>query len=573
MTTDPIPGSGERAGRWARLAAVVIDIMLLYWLLRGVEAILLALGVYIPFEATYLASYFVGIALLFGTTGTTPGKWLCGIAVRTRTGEHVGLGRVAFRELVAKSLAVVPLLIGIAMLMSAESEAMRSRSWTLIFAGIAVLFTYPLIGLHDRIAGTMVVRGSTPPWRRSAVAVGLVLPVLLIGGWAGSNLRFYLDVHSVVTNKLADVRFAERDSTLVTDVVTINSTRDGEFVAWLDSNAVSPTDFAIAKCREYPLVLFGEEHQSQDILSFVSDALPRLYREAGVRCLGMETINSQDNEALDRLMAGETFDEALAINIYRNNSWHNWGGRGYVDVLQSAWRINHELAPGESPFRVVGLFERVDLPSFVLAGIFGDGTPASIVERLRAGRAIRDFPRVLLGDVTLAREAERQMLERGERGVVLVGSNHTSIGALAPYAGLRSRPRMGFILHSKYPGDIYQISFSSDDLGALGDLLRRVMEMRGNAPVGFDVRDSPFDLLRASDGWVFRGSPAVAFGDLAAAYVCLHAPGDGTITPWIDGFVTPAMFARYRPFYEADAGKDLRSAADADSAVEARHMR
>ena len=210
----------------------------------------------------------------------------------------------------------------------------------------------------------------------------------------------------------------------------------------------------------------------------------------------------------------------------------------------------------------MGLDEPLDLPSLALAGTGDDQVSASFVERLRLGRVIRGAPRLLLRDVTMAREAEREILERGLRGVVLVGSNHTSIGALAPYRGERGDPRMGFILRSKHPGDVYQISFSSY---GIGKVIGRVMERRGHVPVGFEVRNSPFDLLRASDKSEYRGSPSVTFGDLAAAYIYLTP--EFSPTQWVTGFVTPAMFTRYRPFYRAKLGQEVRSAADVDSVM------
>ena len=568
MTDNADPGSRERAGRWARLASAAIDMVALYWLLRGSEAILLGLGIYVPFEATYLIALVTGTMLLLGATGTTPGRWLCGIAVRTQSGGTVGIGRRMLREFVAKPLAVAPLLayFYVRIVFREAHPWLRWPGRVLLVLGVAFLVIHIAMGLHDRIAGTMVVRAPQRRWRLAAIALGLSLPVLLIGGWAASNMLYYLDVRTVVPDVLPAVRFAGRDTTLVTDVATIGSARDGEFVAWLDSNAMPPAEFAIAKCRQYPLVLFGEGHGNHEILSFVAEALPRLYSEAGVHCLGMESINAEDNEALDQLMAGETFDEALAVDIYRNQSWRGWGGRGYVDILQAAWQINRDRGHTEPPFRVVGLDEPVDMPSMALAGGGGDRAAASFVERLRFGRVARDLPRLLLRDVTMARQAARQMLERGERGIVLVGANHASIGALAPYLGVHGEPRMGFILASTYPGDVYQINLTSHGLGKLGELLGRVM-----APVGFEVRDSPFDLLRASDGSAFRGSPAAAFGDLAAAYVFLTR--NASITPWVIGFVTPEMYVRYRPLYEskhggmfeAEFGRPLGGPADIDS--------
>jgi len=165
----PVPERSSLAGCAARAAAAAVDFALLYAALRAIEAVLLAVGVYIPFEATYLAAYVVASFLLLGWTGTTPGKWLCGIALRTRSGSRVGFGRAALREIVGKPLAVIPLLAGFFL---ANTATMRGPGAILMLAGVLVLVGFMWSAMHNRISGTVVVRRTGWRWAGGAGAAG-----------------------------------------------------------------------------------------------------------------------------------------------------------------------------------------------------------------------------------------------------------------------------------------------------------------------------------------------------------------------------------------------------------------
>jgi uncharacterized RDD family membrane protein YckC/predicted nucleic acid-binding Zn ribbon protein len=148
----PAAAATEPAGAMARLAAAVVDHILValiqglvlspliwYWWSRPVpvrlsEAPLLALVVsvaVVPVALVLAAGYFV---YGWGVRGATPGKTLLGIGVESSDGEFpIGAGRATVRLF---GYALSSLLLGIGHFM-------------IVFGGR---------GLHDRIAGTRVVR-------------------------------------------------------------------------------------------------------------------------------------------------------------------------------------------------------------------------------------------------------------------------------------------------------------------------------------------------------------------------------------------------------------------------------
>lgn len=122
----------DRGLAWASYAAVA---GLAGWLLDGPVAVLLVvLG--------WVLLVQVGLAVLLGLRGMSPGKALLGLrAVSERTGDPVGIGPALLRGLVVGLAGPPTLLLGAAMLAwtSAADRARRRRGW------------------HDHLAGTLVV--------------------------------------------------------------------------------------------------------------------------------------------------------------------------------------------------------------------------------------------------------------------------------------------------------------------------------------------------------------------------------------------------------------------------------
>jgi len=78
----------------------------------------------------------VNLVVLPGFTGMTLGKWATGLRIERNDGAPVGIGRAALRHLVGYPLSFA--LLGLGFLIAAVSVHGR--------------------GLHDMIAGTIVVR-------------------------------------------------------------------------------------------------------------------------------------------------------------------------------------------------------------------------------------------------------------------------------------------------------------------------------------------------------------------------------------------------------------------------------
>ena len=210
------------------------------------------------------------------------------------------------------------------------------------------------------------------------------------------------------------------------------------------------------------------------------------------------------------------------------------------------------------------------MPSWALMGLGDDGLKNTPVwEKLRLLRFVADMTRVARRDELMAATVEREILGRGERGVVLIGANHAYLrygwpGRIVHGKAVAEKRRMGYMLHQRHGDRVYQILLYHSQLRQIfPECWDEVMSGRDGAPVGFDVIGSPFENLRSG----FESQASVLFADVTPGVVFLANAGTLEPSNRIDGFITHEMFLRHKPFYEARAGRSLRNAGDANRHV------
>lgn len=548
--------SQDFAGFWVRLAAIWIDAALVYVVVATAVALSARLNIYVPFEAT-----FVGLALIYSPLslawkGRTIGKALCGLVVATDHGQPIGLGRALLRESLLKPVSGLFLMFGFLWV----ACSCNKRGW------------------HDHIARTVVVRkkGSV---RRARLITGFVL--LANGGCAIAHglgmLALYRDLASVAIDRNTAARYSDRAPSSLIEVASLDANDDELYARWLDANGTDPLEYAVKTAADHQITIFGESHWVQDNLLFLNRLIPELYHRAGVTVLAMESCCAEDNAGLATLVTSERYDPDLALLIARGQGWRDWGWKGYWDVFETVWRLNRSLPPGKEKMQVIGIDSRWDGPAFALMGLGDDGLDGPVWEKLRFVRLLDgDFLRLAKRDEIMARNVERGIIEKGKRGIVWIGANHSFIHYRQPavYDGklLREWPRMGFMLHHKYGDRVFQIRLhgASWHCGTITTFIEDVSALRHNAPVGFHVDGSPFGPLRDSAAPAFRFQPGACFADLAAGYVYLKAEKELDRCRWLEGYVSAEMFIKHKPYYEARCGQRLEDAEQANACLSER---
>jgi len=556
MTT--VPEKRPSAGFWHRLAALWIDAVVIYLAVTALIVVFRHLGIYMPFELTFIVAAMAYSVPLVSWKGRTLGKALCGVFVYTAAEKPVGLIRGLARETAGKFL-----------------------SGAMMFAGFLwVVFSRSKKGWHDYLAGTVVVRDPAAEARgRIALLVSLAIALGLVGLYGCEVAKLYRLYRHMAPPPNYALPFASRDPSGLTEVSFLSENDDARFVEWLNRAGQDPLEYAVAKAKAHQVVIFGELHEQRQPLRFLNALIPVLYQRAGVTCVGMEVCLAQDNARLERLVTAPKFDRDLAMEIARHQPWGLWGFRDYWDVFETVWRLNQAIPPGQPKVKVIGLDLPIDLPSIAMIGIernAGSNCPAW--EKLRVLRLPWLLPRAAVRDAFMARQVEEQMIETGRRGIVWVGSTHSCIHCPRPGYSGGGEARMGFMLHQKHGEKLFQIvlhrSFFSLKLlnpaysgpaPVLTDFLERIMRRRAHAPVGFDVESSPFARLRDSACWDYHGDRRLSFADLATGYIYLVDVAGLKKCEWMPGYISQEMFVANKPFYQSFGrafGASVESARD-----------
>jgi uncharacterized RDD family membrane protein YckC len=537
----------QPAGLTARCSAAAVDVSLVLALTFGVVGLGRISNHYIPFELMFLLAWVPQTVLLTICGHRTPGKWLLGLAVQRVRGEPPGVLRLVFRETAARLVAILPLGLGVLWIGLTPAK----RGW------------------HDYLAATRVVQEPAAArrrrWSMQIVALGLVFvvsPVVAPRAW------LYICAMRITPSGA----ITPTASALPRDVQTVTLVEYPGMVFWLDVHGRPPEKYAVAVAAAHQLTIFGEFHHVADNLRFLARIIPDLYHRAAVRCLAMEAFVWDDNAALQRLVTAAEFDRGQAVALARHEGWKSWGSREYLDVLEAVWRLNSTLSVDQSPMRVIGLDREWDMPSWALVGLGDDARPGPWWERLRLLRVLLDLPLMARRDELMTWQIEQEVFAKRQRAVAWVGAAHAYTDYAQPLAfgdsSSTRRHRMGAILRRRYGEQICHLRLhdSAYEGPALAALIEAVQAARGRAAVGFDLAGSPFAELRDGGGLEYRRDPGARFADFATGYLYLKPLGAQQHCTWETGFITRAMFLRNKPYYEAQTGRRLRDAQEADQA-------
>ena len=356
------------------------------------------------------------------------------------------------------------------------------------------------------------------------------------------------------------------------DVSALDRTDSLFLQSWFNQNALPAMEYLISKCKQHQLVVLGEMHEIQNNLLFLKDALPILHQKADLNCLALEVCNAEDNADLERLVTSPTYDEALALSIARSNNWHIWGWKEYWDLLRAVWQINQSVGNNHNRMKLIGIGRRMNLI------LHWQGSHGMLRDSVETNAYKAQLPLLVRNDSLMAYEAEKEILKKGLRGLILVGNMHAFTHYRQPLVKggkyvSEVPPRMCYLLHQKYGDRVFQITLHLDEMTpasvdpsykrsdpTLPALVETLMTRRSIGPVGFDVFSSPLASLRDSASYYFHYQPTVVFSDVCRGYVVLVPWRRIRHCDWIPGFITFEMFNANKDFFDARFNKKFSSA-------------
>lgn len=546
----------RQPGFLIRLTATLIDLIIIFSILLLIVTVLKYAGIYVPFELTFIISFMLYSSLLIGWKGRTAGKALAGLRVESSTEGTIGYSRSIFREILCKVISAVFLFTGF--------------FW--------VAFSRKKKGWHDYLAGTTVVQEIGAVRRAKAIqliVLGL-LGVLICYRLVMIGL-IYLDAVQIDIPQGVTTSYSSNDPSSLVEISSLGKSDYSVFTGWLDNNGLDPVDYAVETAAKYQVTIFGEHHFERENLLFLNKIIPELYHRAGVTCVAMETYAAENNDRLERLVTADKFDRDLALKIARANSWPDWGAKEYWDVMETVWRLNKNLPRDQRKMRLIGIDIKLDLPTLALVGTGDDAAHSPMWEKLRFFRLFNEILPMVKRDEIMARNVEKEIIAKGERAIVWVGAAHAYTTYRRPIVidgnVLRELTRMGFMLHQKYGDKVFLIRLHDRPIEsiAITTFIERIIIERGGKPSGFDLMGSPFGLLRDKDSDYFRHKLEICFSDMVPGYVFLKPLDEQKRCQWVKGFITQEMFAKYKPYFEAECGHKLNGAEDANNAYQEKY--
>lgn len=330
----------------------------------------------------------------------------------------------------------------------------------------------------------------------------------------------------------------------------VNREVEAQMVDYLTRSSDAST-YLLDRFGEKDLLLLGETGNVRQQLEFLSELIPELDR-AGIRHLGFQYANREDQARIDELLTAVTFDESLAKQILFNHMAILGYGE-YLQVFRVAWEVNRRKADGAPPMRIIAISRNLDYSLIdhegdtedpeVLAQIFADGVP----------------------DVVMAETIMTEIVQPGHKGLVYTAFPHALTEfSQPPYTerlaerGFEDQQRAGAILSSRLGDRVMTVLFhmpfpdtrSRSGLGyPLGGIIERAFSELPEATrsVGFDVADSPYaEAPVTSDSLTEGHDDEVTFEQLTDGYIVVARIADyDAVTP-IPDFITADNIDRAR---------------------------
>jgi hypothetical protein len=315
--------------------------------------------------------------------------------------------------------------------------------------------------------------------------------------------------------------------------IRVNSDLEAEMEQFV-AEAPPAVDYVVGLLDEHELVMLGETGYVKNQLDLLAELIPALDR-AGVRHLGFQYANVSDQQRVDDLVTGTSFDEKLAESILFDHMVI-LGYEEHKNVFRAAWQVNRSKSDSEEPFRIIALSTSPDYTRIVeqsdvedpeiLAQVFTNGIP----------------------DDVMYNTIMQELVEPGNRAVVYTQLEHaftefeqTGYSERMTESGFPGERRVGNRLGDTLGDRVVTVMFHTplqdtrSRIGygyPVGGVMDRLYESlpEGVTSVGFTVADSPY-----------RDAP------ISSDVLTEDLEEDLTLENFTDGYLLISRIADYLP--------------------------
>jgi hypothetical protein len=331
-------------------------------------------------------------------------------------------------------------------------------------------------------------------------------------------------------------------------------------IQWLDDDSQPADEYMVRLFDTYQIVILAEEHNVKEHKDFVIELIPKLYHEAGVRCIGWEFSPFTKNKRLEELITAPNYDEDAVLQFARECSCSpDWNSKEHWEIIKAVWSLNKSLKSELEKMRLIGLLGDIDFTGMTIDA----HTKPIASPEFQASSEFQDLVKQYIKyDTSMAQYVEKEILQKGHRGLVFVGLGHDWTEYRYPARvnfGIDIRT-MGNLLKEKYGDQVFNVR---TQCSADPSFIDEVMKSRDYERVGFNVQDSPFANILVP---VYRGAPDVPWSKLACGSVYLGPRASLHSNTTIKGYVTKRMFEKYKEYYNVcfGNGRNFNNAEEVD---------
>jgi hypothetical protein len=245
-----------------------------------------------------------------------------------------------------------------------------------------------------------------------------------------------------------------------------------EMKNYIDKSGEEPSEYVISKFKDNDIIIINQFNSFRHEVDFVKSLISPLQKQ-NIHFLAIEYGNESDQAALDKIISAVNFNDEAAKSIISNfNEYGVWEYQEYLELFKEAWKTNRVLSKNDKKFRILLL----------------NSPGTNLIERSRFAPSI----------------IYKEIISKGEKAVIYSTALHSlnNNGEFSNFIQYAITPLLGqnksiFSINFHSPWIILDKSGNSrfELTKPMNGMIDEVFSKNGNKPVGFDIKESPFENL------------------------------------------------------------------------------
>jgi hypothetical protein len=300
-----------------------------------------------------------------------------------------------------------------------------------------------------------------------------------------------------------------------------------------EANNISPEDLLFTLWNTNDIVFLGDPGKYHETSDFVKNLVPFL-REKNIDSLGVSFLNYEDQDEIDTLIKGETFDYKKADRLLFNNLVMN-GYEEYRNIIQAVWESNHDLKENQAPLRLIGLNVKQD---WSVVQSSKDTDRAEIIQKIYA---------LGVPDTYMAEVIKKEIIAPKQKALIFIGLQNCLSTVQAPSYEEKMR-------EYNFPNDTKRTARLIKELSSVKSctLFLHALWQVDNSSYGIDfplggALDSFMDKYPITEQRIGLLTKDTPFGKLPATPGSLGTAGDYDLSDFCDGYILLGSIRNYTP--------------------------